>query len=120
MMNKLILAFMLFPIMSFAESQAVYFGEFRNWYDVEYESSFTPCGSGEMWSIEGGAAHKELMGLNSKLGLTPFDSIYVKIKLIPHLVDRKIYPNSHYDFTAQVSELVERVTDEKQIRACNE
>ena len=81
-------------------------GRFTRYEGAEYENAFIPCGSKDVWSLEGGPALKELVKGYSKAAKNQYGEVMVTLRLDVTPVDKTKYPQSHYAAVAAVASVV--------------
>lgn len=81
-------------------------GKYLRYEGAEYESSFIPCGSKEVWLLEGGPAFKNLVDGYSMTPKNQYDEVMVVVRLNVTRIDQNKHPQSHYSATATVSGVV--------------
>jgi hypothetical protein len=81
-------------------------GKYIRYEEAEYESAFIPCGSEEVWPIEGGPAFTELVEGYNKAPKNQYGEVMVALYLKLTPIDKNKYPQSHYAGIATVANVV--------------
>jgi hypothetical protein len=90
-----------------SEAKTVVSGIYFRIEDAEYESAFIPCGSKEIWWIEGGTAYGDLLKKYQVSSKEPDAELVVTLLLTVTQVDKRRFPNSHYAASATVDRIVQ-------------
>jgi len=93
-------------------------GLYINYEGAEYERAFIPCGSGDVWRIEGFEALEELFSAYESSTTSKFGELFVELKGKFSPVDKMQAPNSHIAGEFHIVEFISSSTDNDVIDKC--
>lgn len=93
-------------------------GLFINYEGAEYERAFIPCGSGEVWQVEGFKAFEELSMKYESSETSKYGELFVVLKGQFSPVDKVRFPDSHTAGEFHLVEFVRFSSDSAVIDEC--
>jgi len=116
----LIFFFMNISVASDDVSMHRYQGVFVNYPGTEYEATFIPCGTEELWRISRNAIYAKILSMYNSTETNEYGELYLVVDALITPTNRDLYPNSHFSASLEIKEFITHSNDPDAIKNCQD
>lgn len=93
-------------------------GLYLDYEGGEYERTFIPCNSEEIWKVEGEDVYSQLSSIYKTSALTQYGELFIVVEGYHFPVDKSKFHSSHYSGVFQMLRIINTSVDAKSIDEC--